>query len=49
MLKDLVHKVECQKAGLADRVEDEMLKPIDVHLADFEKSQKALAENSWVN
>jgi len=36
-----VHKVERQKAGLDDPVEDEMIKPIDVHLADFEKSQKS--------
>ena len=41
MLKDLVQKVERQKAGLEDPVEEEMRKPIDVHLADFEKSQKS--------
>ncbi len=41
MLKELVHKVERQKAGLEDPVEDEMQKPIRVHLADFEKSQKS--------
>ncbi len=41
MLNELVHKVERQKAGLDDPVEDEMIKPIDVHLADFEKSQRS--------
>ena len=41
MLKELVQKVERQKAGLEDPVEDEMIKPIAAHLADFEKSQKS--------
>ena len=41
MLKELVHKVERQKAGLEDPVDEEMQKPISVHLADFEKSQKS--------
>ncbi len=41
MLNDLVAKVERQKAGLEDPVDEEMQKPIDTHLADFESSQKA--------
>ncbi|MBN2292321.1 MAG: tyrosine-type recombinase/integrase [Pirellulales bacterium] len=41
MLKELVQKVERQKAGLEDPIDEEMLKPIDVHLDDFEKSQKS--------
>ncbi len=40
MLKELVQKVERQKVGLEDPIDEEMLKPIDVHLDDFEKSQK---------
>ena len=41
MLQELVQKVERQKAGLDDPIEDEMQKPIDIHLVDFEKSQKS--------
>jgi len=40
MLNDLVAKVERQKAGLDDPIEEETHKPIDTHLADFEKSQR---------
>ncbi len=41
MLQELVQKVERQKAGLEDPVDEEMQKPIAIHLADFEKSQKS--------
>ena len=36
MLKDLVQKVERQKAGLENPIEEQMQKPIAEHLADFE-------------
>ncbi len=36
MLNDLVAKVERQKAGLEDPVEDQMYRPLSEHVADFE-------------
>ena len=37
MLKELVHKVERQKAGLEDPAEAQLARPITEHVADFEK------------
>jgi len=41
MLNELMVKVERQQAGLDDPIDEAMQQPIEEHLADFEKSQKA--------
>jgi len=35
MLQELIHKVERQKAGLHDPIEEQMCRPLDEHLTDF--------------
>jgi len=39
-LNELVQQAECEKSGLADGIEIEMKKPIQVHLDDYEQHLK---------
>jgi len=55
MLNELMVKVERQQAGLDDPIDEAMQQPIEEHLADFEKSQKAknnspryVLETAWI-
>jgi len=41
MLNEVVHKVERQRAGLEDSVDDEMQRPIEEHIADFQRHQES--------
>ncbi|MCL2303894.1 MAG: tyrosine-type recombinase/integrase [Planctomycetaceae bacterium] len=41
MLNDIVNRVEREKAGIIDPAIDEIKRPIEEHIADFEKHQKA--------
>jgi integrase/recombinase XerD len=41
MLADIVQKVEREKSGLVDNIDEEMRRPIKEHLADFERHKKS--------